>query len=152
MPKTIEAGALNEGRSKEREVYQLVNKLRDFANTPFLIKADLDTAATGVLTALWTSAEVPEGAVWRVAAVIIGRATASGPAVVTADIYALFYRQSGGSLTQQDVTYSASTPIATVAGTDADIVVSGNTVVVKVQDDGVRPYSWSAIVTVMETD
>lgn len=152
MPKSVDAGSLNEGRSREREVFQLINRLRDLLNYRFLTKADIETAATGVLTAIWTSPEVPEGAVWRVEAKIIGRATAGGAAVVTCDIYALMYREVGGALTQEDVTYSASTPIATVAGTDCDIVVSGNTVAVQVQDDGVRNFSWSAIVQVMETD
>lgn len=152
MPKTIEQGALNEGRSKEREVFQLVNKLRDVANYDFITKVALDTAGTGVLTAIWTSPEVPEGAVWRVEAKIIGRATSGGAAVATGDIYALFYRESGGVVTQEGITYSASAPLATVAGTDIDIVVSGNTVVVKVQDNGVRHFSWAARILVMETD
>ena len=151
MPKTIDAGALAEHRSKEREVFGLANKLRDFANHTFRLRSSIDTAATGVLSTIWTSPEMPEKAVWRVSAQIVGRATSGGAAVVTADIYALFYRELAGSVTQEDVTYSASTPIATVAGTDADIVISGETILVQVQDDGTREFSWTAVVSVLES-
>lgn len=151
MPKTIETGALQEGKSKERQLFDVVNKVRASLNETYRTKVPVVTAATNVLTPLWTSPTIPEGALWKVHAEMEGRAIAGGAAVASYDLIGIFYREVGGSITQEGATVSLYTAIETVAAMASDLAISGETVLARVRDDGVRTMSWTARVQVLES-
>lgn len=149
MKKTAEQAELAEGRDQEKQNYGLVNQLRRFANLTYTARFAATTAATGVLTAAWTSDTVPEGVTWAVFADVIGIARAGGTGRAWYELKGLFYRTVGGVLTQEGAT---SVPLLdeNPIGLNATLAISGNTVVVQVQDDGVLTMSWSVLIRARE--
>jgi len=145
MPKIVNSGPLKETKSKENEIFPLVNELRELATQygalgPF---TGLGTLVAPIVT-IWTSEEIPEGGCWSVTL----RAQAMGTTAQARFVRdALFSRQVGGAAAQTGATASPVT-IRTDANLTASLSLLGNTVQAILLDGLGRDLSWYAWVEV----
>lgn len=145
MRNTVSAPIVKEERSNELEWTSLVNATKRALDQRYEATFTLATAATGVMTTVWTSDALPLSSAWEVHAVVLGRATAGGSGRARLVLEALFYRDAAGAV-QEGATLAAVT-IRSVAALSAQFAVSGNSILLQVQDDAVLTMSWSAMVT-----
>jgi hypothetical protein len=135
---------LQQNKSKEAEVFPLVNELADIAAQYY--KGGRFTVATTTVAAgtIYTSDDLPEGAVWSVSWRILGQSPTSRCMLLRE---AVFYRQSAGATTQEGATASPAT-IRTDANMSTAIAASGNAVTITVTDALARAMSWSCWVEI----
>lgn len=148
MKNTVQAAALKEGRSADREWIEVINGAKKALDQRYEATFLLTTVHTGVMTTIWASDDMPLSSAWEIQAVILCRASAGGTARARYVIEGLFYRDAGVAV-QEGATLAAVT-IESVAAFDVQFAVSGNGVLVQVQDDAVRTVDWSAMVKVRE--
>jgi hypothetical protein len=137
MPKTVDYGDLKEGVSKERETVRLINQLRDRAANNGALGPFTTTTNASIATA-WTSEDMPEGAVWSITMHAQARGTAARAYLQAT---ALFYRNSGGTATQEGGIASTIT-IRTDANLTVLYTITGNKILAQVSDATARAVSW----------
>lgn len=126
------------------EVMPVLRQLRDAANLEAVSGAALTTAATGVFTNLWASDVMPSSCAWLVEARVVGYGSAEAVGYV---LRALF-RNEAGVVSQVGTTvveYSEESD----ASYGVRLQVSGQTVVLDVQDDAVTPTRFAARVSIL---
>lgn len=139
---------------QNKEASPLMDQARTALNSRELTKKTLTTAATGVLTTIFseelpfTGALAVSGA-WAVDAHILGRATAGGAAHARYELSGLFWREAGGAMAQEGATV-VLVAIESIGALDATLSASANSVIVQVKDDGVRTVAWSCVVEIAE--
>ncbi len=148
MPKTLRSGKLQQNKSKEPEVFGLVNDLHDFASQYFRGGPFLLSTATAGASTIWTNLdEMPEGALWAVTAHVQGQAAAAQCNLVG---QALFFRKMGGVATQEGATASLVTIRTDVNFTRAFALV-GNVLTLTVTDASGRAVNWSAWIEIRQS-
>lgn len=147
---TVTQAELRDGVSTDREKIKLANALRRAENTVSVIRQTVTTAATATYTAIWTSDEMPEGVTWAIEAYVVYRAAAGTPSRARYWRTGLFYREAGGSVTQEGATGNVANPIFSIVTFDARFLIVGNTITVQVLDDGLATASWDATITARE--
>ena len=148
MKNTVDASALKEGRSDEREQVSLANASKRALDQRYEATFTVTTAATGVATTIWNSDDMPINSAWEVQATVLGRASAGGGARGRYVVEGLFYRDAGAAV-QEGATLLV-VAIESVAALDVQFAVLGNAVTLTVQDDGVRTVDWSAMIKLRE--
>lgn len=139
----VSISQLTEGRSKEKETFIVVNKLRTQALLRGEFATDLKTTGNGVFATLW-SATIPDRSTWTVQATITGRGTTGGASyvlVTSPQNYAGAVSIVGGG------TWSVLYAAEDAAAMDAQLVLNGDVLELNVQDDGVQPMTWRAFVS-----
>jgi hypothetical protein len=142
---TARLGPLHDGRSDKKEIYKLVNQLRELVNMiPILTVETLTTQATGALTVIWAT-KVPLTSSVKLTASVLGvRDDVSQSCAYTLECAV---KNVGGVVTfvggSQQVTFSREDN----AAYDAQFVISGAIIGVEVQDGGVtvppdNPTHW----------
>lgn len=102
------------------------------------------TTGTGVMTTVWTSADIASGQAVIIDATIVGRAAAQRSAF---KITGFFYNTGAGTA-QEGATAAPYTQ--NTAGFAVQYAVSGNGVVLQVQDAGGLTVVWDALVEAQE--
>ena len=146
---TISQAAVVEGRSKERENFTLLNQLRAFANLTYEANATLTTAATGVATVAWTSPTIPDNGCWTVQANVTGYATAGGTGAAAYVILVGIESDAGVAVAIGGTSVTVMQR-ESAAAMDCLFSLSGQTLQVKVQDDGVLTMKWKVHVSIVE--
>lgn len=144
MPKPVSSGQLKENKSKENEVFPLVNELRDIAAQVYRGGVFTTTSSDAAAHTIYTSDDMPEGAVWSVSWRIVGQSPTSRVMLMRE---AVFFRQSAGVTTQDGLTVGI-TSIRTDANMTTAIAASGNAVAITVSDASSRAMSWSCWVEI----
>lgn len=132
-----------------RELRPVVRQARAVLNNRYDAVFELSTAGTGAFTNIWTSDAMPTGSAWLVVAHVIAYTT-SGTAQRGAYIRRGLFYNDAGTVAQQGTTVAEYTE-ESAAGADVRLQVSGQTIQLDVQDDGVSTFSWRAFVTVYPT-
>lgn len=126
-----------------KELIPFLSQVRQALNYTSVVAADITTAATGVMTTIWSSQDVAVGSSVLVDTTIIGIATGATSAF---KVTALF--RNGGTFAQEGATFAGYTQNA--AGFAVQYLVVGNHFDVQVQDDGALDVEWTAIVSALE--
>lgn len=155
MKNTVATAVRRRGLSKANELVIWANDeampaldgLRTAANAVYRARFEKTTAATGVLTTAWTSEAMRPSIAWSVTAHVLARAS-SGAGRATFTRTALFYRDSANAV--QEGATTATVTIRNPAGLDVAFGVSGTSVVLQVQDDGVLTVEWGVLITLDE--
>ena len=139
MLKTLSRGRISP-RSTDNEKLLALNELQDVASSVVRIGPLKTSTADAGPDTVWTSDTIPEGALISVVLQVQGQG-----AGVQGYFHreALFFRPTGGVLTQTGITASPAT-IRSDVNITAAITVSGNTVIATVSDSSARAISWSA--------
>lgn len=144
MPKTLSRGSLVPNKSKENETFLAVNELQKVANSIVRIGPLRVSTSDAAAHTVWTSEDMPEGALWSFFITAQCHGGASSAHIIRT---ALYFRDSGGVATQ----FGAGTAVSTNR-TDANIQVqtalSGNDVLVQVVDAGGRTANWAVWIEV----
>lgn len=148
MKNTVQAAAVKEGRSDDREWADLINGAKKALDQRYEATFTKRTTASGVMETIWASDDMPLNSAWEIQATILGRASAGGTARARYVLEGLFYRDAAGSA--QEGATLASVTIESVAAFGVQFATSGNGVILQVQDDGVRTVSWSAMIKIRE--
>lgn len=152
VPAVVSNRKVNEGNVgswANDEMGPLAKELRAFANQRYQAQFALTTAATGTFATIWASDAMPDNSVWEVDVYVVGRASSGGAARARYKLAGLFFREVASVATQEGATLALVT-LESVAGFDAQLTVSANTVLCQVRDDGVRTMDWMALVHVRE--
>ncbi len=150
MKNTIIEPPLVENRSDQRAAVAFAVQARKVLCQRYQDEFTLTTTASGAYEAIYTSETIPDDSAWEFDALILGRATAGGAARARYEFAGLVYRESGGAATLEGGAFTVLVAIESVAGFNAQLSVTGNTVSVDVRDDGVRTMDWRALVMVRE--
>jgi len=144
----LQRGELHENLSREKEVFGLVNEIRRAVNLTYEANADVTTAGTGVATVAWTSPTMPTDGAWTIEVRTIGFSILNGNGGMSFTVLAAV-RSDSGTLT---IIQGASTTVAsrTDAGGAVDIATSGQTVQVRVTDNGVWTVKWKVHISLLE--
>lgn len=132
-----------------REVIPVLREMRDALNLETVQRFRVNTLATGLFANIWTSDAMPTDSAWLVEAKVIARAISGTAQRCTYIRRGLFYNESG-TVTQQGATDATYTN-ESAAGCDVRLQVSGQTIVLDVQDDGASQFQWVALVRVLST-
>lgn len=133
---------LTEKRSDERNVFELVNQLRDLAGLRAQVRVRGNTPGDGSYVTIWSDV-FPEGS-YHLDVTVIGRGTSGG---------AWYSEQAGiqnfggvlsaiGGMAFTDFREDA-------AAMDERLILDGETVALQVRDDGVQAMSWTAFISVL---
>lgn len=140
----IELPPLHDGRSDKREVFKLINQMRGSLNLfPNVFSTQLTTSATGLLTTIWGSAMNSSSAVKLYASILGCTDDLTQSAAYTLECAVI---DSAGTLAFTGGSFATTFSRETVVGTDAQFVISGNQILVQVQDGGVKVTHWTATV------
>lgn len=143
MPKTLARGAVVQNKSKENETFPAINELQKVANSVYRAGPFTVSASDAIAHIVWTSEDMPEGALWS----FIMSAQAQGTGMAHIVRSALWSRPVGGIPTQ----FGTGTAISTNR-TDANIQLQnttvGNSVAVQVIDASARTLSWAVWIEV----
>ena len=131
------------GRKDPKAVELALEQLRTFCNRVPTTVQTLTTNATGAMTALYTSGEVPFDSTVTMQAKVHGRSD-DGTVYATYEMVAMFYRGETGSVAQLGATQDKHTPIESNALLDADLVTTDDRLVLQVNDGGLGIVHWSA--------
>lgn len=146
MKNTVDASPIKESRSSDREWVSLANASKRALDQQYRATFTLQTLATGLVTTIWDSGDMPLMSAWEVDAYVLGQAV-GGAARCRYSLQGLFYRNAGVSF-QQGATWSIL--MESALAFDAAFAVSGNGVILTVQDGAVATMNWSALVAVRE--
>jgi hypothetical protein len=147
---TVAWAALREGRSDDSEITGLANAVRKAVNMVSRVRVTITTVATGVFTTAWISDDMPEGTAWAVDYHVVWRTSAGTAGRGRYDQAALFYRQAGGSATQQGGTVTITPSIESIIAANTQFLVVGNAIAVQVVDDAASTFNWDVFVEVRE--
>lgn len=146
MKSTIEYG-LTPGRTGlEPTTEKAVIQMRDALNRVYQTSARITTEASGAATTIWTSPEVPQNSRWDVTAHIQGE-TDDGVEHARYILDASFFRPASGGSSQLGTTTSVVSR-ETTGAMDGSIGLSGETVVVNVNDGSAGTMKWVAWIEV----
>lgn len=126
-----------------KELLPFLGQVRQALNYTSIASASIPTAGTGVMTTVWTSADVAVGSSLVVDTTIIGIATGATSVFKITGTF-----RNAGTFAQEGVTSAGYTQNA--AGFSVQYLVSSNHFEVQVQDDGALDVEWTAIVTALE--
>lgn len=145
MDQTIRSGPVVD-RAGQREIVDTMESLRGFANKELVRAGAVSTTGDGAYAVIFTSGDMPDNAVWRISADVLGR---GADRRARYEISALFYRQ-GGAATQEGATVAVSST-ESHAAMDARFIASTNAVTVEVRDDGgTVAMKWGAQIVLKE--
>lgn len=137
---------LVEQRSEEREVFQMVNRLRDLLAQVRQYEAFVTTTLTAAATTIWTSDDMPANSAWDVEVVVLG--LASDGSIGGYRRIARLRRGAGVS-----VLMGVSTPVPDdedFPAWDVTLAASGNGARLRVTGDVGSTVKWSALVRLRE--
>lgn len=145
MKATIER-PLNPGKTGlEKVTEEAVIQMRNALNMVGSFRADVTTAATGALTPVWTSEDLGLNTDYEVTAKVVG--SSADLTVYASYVRVARFARATGAAAQLGATQAPVT-IESAAGLDATISLSGNAVVVSVDDDALGAVRWRAYVEV----
>lgn len=133
-----------------RELIPLARDMRTVHNLETVQQFMGSSAGTGVFTTLWTSDPMPTDSAWHVTVKCSARST-SGAAQQCAYVREAYFANVAGAVAQVGATASIST-FETAAAADVQFLVSGQTVLFQVKDDGASVFAWKATVTLLASD
>lgn len=131
-----------------KEVMPVLRQLRDAANLEGALGTEVTTAGTGVFTQLWQSDPMPTSASWLIEARVLGRTTTAAPVQTAGYVVRGLFQNDAGVVTQIGVT-AADFTAESDPGYDIRMQVSGQTVVLEVQDDGAAATRFTAKVLLL---
>lgn len=142
-PFAVSISGLTQGKSNGKETFKTVNTLvaQELLRGNFGV--DGASLGTGLNTVVW-SAVVPRNSSWTITATVTGRGTTGGASLMVifgVEDFAGTTTVIGGG------TWTALFTQFDVAGMDAQLLLSGNTVTLEVIDDGVQPMNWRAFIS-----
>lgn len=117
---------------------EFMRQVQQAMNFEYHGRATIQTAGTGVVTTAWTSPDMPTGSALAVDARVTARAADASGVDGRVDISGLFSRQGSGS-----VQTGATTTLVNIGPHLVTFAVSGNGVLVQVQDNAVHVVNWA---------
>lgn len=143
---TVSISQLQEGRSKERETFRVVNKLRDQALLRYENKVTGATLGAGAYITLW-SATIPRDTSWHLETLIIGRGVTGGA------IYeiAIGVQNFAGAVTVIGGAQNVTVQLEDNAAMDATFALTADVLSLQVRDDAVQAMNWTAWVSSLGT-
>jgi hypothetical protein len=143
MPKALSRGSIT-AKSGDNEKLLAINELQKIVGSVVRLGPLVVSTSDAIAHVLWTSEDMPEGALWSFVLTAQAHGGASSAHIIRS---ALYFRDSGGVTTQ----FGAGTAISTNR-TDANIQIqtatSGNAVLVQVVDAGGRTMDWAVWIEV----
>lgn len=133
-----------------RELFPLAREFRAALNQVVTQVFTLATAASAAFTTIWTSDSLPTNSSWHVA-VTCTAITTAGVAQHCAYVREAYFANTAGTVAQVGATAALST-FESAAAADVQFVVSGQTVLFQVKDDGASTFAWKARVTILPSD
>lgn len=132
-----------------KEAIPVLREMRDVHALEAVIGASVDSAGDAVLTNIWTSDPIATDSVLQVVAEVLAMST-SGATQTASYVRRATFRDVAGVPSQLGTTSSVYTE-ESVAGYDVAFSLSGSSILLDVQDDGVSPSYWTAKITVFRT-
>lgn len=126
-----------------RELVPFLAQVRQALNYTNVVSASLPTAATGVMTTVWSSSDIAVGSSFLVDTTVIAIATGATSAFKITGLF-----RNPGTFAQEGVTSAGYTQ--NTAGFAVQYLVVDNHLEVQVQDDGALDVEWTAIVNALE--
>lgn len=133
-----------------KEILPLLRESRGALNQVSAGAFTLSTAGTGAFTTVWTSDAMPTNSTWHVRATVNGMSTAGAPQQA-AYVREAYFANVAGVVAQVGATASIST-FETAAACDVQFVVSGQTALLQVRDDGVSTFAWKTRVELLASE
>ena len=126
-----------------RELLPLLAQMRQALNYYNVTAVTFPTAATGVMTTVWSSTDIAVGSSFLIETTIVGTATTAASAFKITGFF-----RNPGTFAQEGTTAAIYTQ--NTASFAVQYLVVNNHLEVQVQDDGALDVSWTAVMSALE--